>query len=169
MAVTYSGRLKASVEWNDSDAQTLKTVQDASNLAFDQALGNGAGANNFAVQFEEERTIAAGGNYSYDLTALVGTFFGGNITKVLALLKVLLIKNKNTVAGDKLTIDTSVTNHLTAPWEDSITSKQRIAPGSPLVLASLADGFTVDATHKVLKLSNPSAHDITFGIVLLGN
>ena len=168
MPDTLAVNVKASLDWLFKETLDLSIVSDAAKLEFSGSVSDGTAADQCDKLWHDERTVAGGANDDLDLTALVTNLFGTNVTIALAKLKWLLIVNKSTTAGDKLRLDSSVTSGFTGVFGDSATSKLEIGADSPLLVGRRKDGWTVDATHKVLRVHNPGGTAITYRIALAG-
>ena len=165
---TLASEIKASINWLFQEPLALTTVGDASQLSYDDQLSNGAAADQADTIWSDQRTIAASAHDDLDLTNLTHTLFGSTLAIDLASVKAILLINTSTTAGDLLRLDSSVTNACTAPFGGSATSLVEIGADSSLLLSSKKDGWTVDSSHKVLRVVNPSADSITYSIVILG-
>jgi hypothetical protein len=168
MADTLALNVKASLDWLFKETLDLSIVSDAARLEYSGTVGDGVAADQCDKVWHDERTVAAGANDDLDLTALVTSLFGSNVTINFVKLKWLLVVYKSTTSGVKLRLDSSVTNGFTGAFGDSATSKIEIGADSPLLTGRKKDGWTVDATHKVLRVNNPGASAITYRIVIAG-
>lgn len=165
---TLASEIKASINWLFQEPLALTTVGDASQLSYEDQLANGSAADEADTIWSDQRTIAASGRDDLDLTALVHTLFGSTLTITLASVKAILLVNTSTTSGDTLQLDSSVTNACTAPFGGSAASLVQIGADSALLLSSKKDGWTVNSTHKILRVSNLSADSVTYSIVILG-
>jgi hypothetical protein len=165
---TLASEIKASISWLFQEPLALTTVGDASQLSYDDQLTNGAAADQADTIWSDQRTVAAGTNDDLDLTNLTHTLFGSTLSIDLVSLKAILLVNMSTASGSNLHLDSSVANACTAPFSGSATSLVVIGADSALLLSSKKDGWTVDSTHKMLRIANPSASSITYSIVILG-
>jgi hypothetical protein len=165
---TLASEIKASINWLFQEPLALTTVGDASQLSYDDQLANGAAADQADTIWSDQRTVAAAAHDDLDLTNLTHTLFGSTLAIDLASVKAIFIVNTSTTSGDLLRLDSSVANACTAPFGGSATSLVEIGADSALLLSSKKDGWTVDSTHKILRVANPSADSITYSIVILG-
>lgn len=165
---TLASEIKASINWLFQEPLALTTVGDASQLSYDDQLANGASADEADTIWSDQRTVAAGANDDLDLTNLTHTLFGSTLTIDLAAVKAILLVNTATTSGDTLQLDSSVANACTAPFGGSATSLVQIGADSALLLSSKKDGWTVDSTHKIVRVTNTSADAIIYSIVVLG-
>jgi hypothetical protein len=107
--------------------------------------------------------IAGSGSTTIDLQALAS--IQGN--KSLQKLKVLHIRNLSTTAADKVVVGNAGTNAWTAPF-DAATDTVDVFGSSDLFLTNILTGWTVDATHKLLKIANPGGTSITVRVTIAG-
>ncbi len=165
---SLASEIKASIHWLFQEPLALTTVGDASQLSYDDQLSNGSAADQANTIWSDQRTVAASGHDDLDLTNLTHTLFGSTLSIDLASVKAILLVNTSTTSNDRLRLDSSVANACTAPFGGSATSLVEIGADSALLLSSKKDGWTVDSTHKILRVANPSADAITYNIVILG-
>jgi hypothetical protein len=165
---SLASEIKASINWLFQEPLALTTVGDASQLSYDDQLSNGSAADQANTIWSDQRTVAASGHDDLDLTNLTHTLFGSTLSIDLASVKAILLVNTSTTTNDRLRFDSSVANACTAPFGGSATSLVEIGADSALLLSSKKDGWTVDSTHKILRVANPSADAITYNIVILG-
>jgi hypothetical protein len=165
---SLASEIKASINWLFQEPLALTTVGDASQLSYDDQLSNGSAADQANTIWSDQRTVAASGHDDLDLTNLTHTLFGSTLAIDLASVKAILLVNTSTTSNDRLRLDSSVANACTAPFGGSATSLVEIGADSALLLSSKKDGWTVDSSHKILRVANPSADAITYNIVILG-
>jgi hypothetical protein len=167
MASVFSLTLNVGASFSVSEAIDLSTVYNSGGKTYTQTVADGTGASQAKQVFSDTRTLAASGNDDLDLTALTVSAIGNTMTTNLTQLKGILIVNKSTTSGDKLRIDTSVTNGLQALTE-AASGKIKIPPSGHLLISDPVDGMTVDSTHKIVRINNPSAHSIDYDIIVWG-
>ena len=171
MADTVTSNIKASVDWLRITPLDLSNVTDsggtASPPAYSKSLASGTAVDTADRVWADTRTLASAANDDLDLTALTATIFGSTVTVTMAKLKAIYIVHSSTTVGEKLNLDTSVANGLTA-FTGSATGKVSVGADSVLLLTSKKDGWTIDATHKVLRITNAGSASAVYYIVLLG-
>lgn len=165
---TLASEIKASIQWLFQEPLALTTVGDASQLVYDDTLASGTAADEADLIWSDQRTLAAGANDDLDLTALARALFGSTVTIDLARVKVILIVHTSTTAGEKLQLDSSVTNGFTGPFAGSATSKLEIGADSAALLASKKDGWATASNNKILRIHNAGALSATYKMVVLG-
>ncbi|HEX4000642.1 MAG TPA: hypothetical protein VHX65_18990 [Pirellulales bacterium] len=165
---TLASEIKASINWLFQEPLALTTVGDASQLSYDDQLANGSAADQADTIWSDQRTVAAGTNDDLDLTNLTHSLFGSTLSINLASVKAIFLVNTSTTSGDTLQLDSSVADACTAPFSGSAASLLQIGADSALLLSSKKDGWAVDSTHKILRVSNTSPDSITYSIVVLG-
>lgn len=169
MASTLTADLKASLNWLNQETLDLSTVNDSAKLDYSKSLANGTAVDLADRIWHDERTITTGANDDLDLTALARTLYGVSSPVALVKLKVLMIVVLSTVTGDKLKLDSSVTNGYVGPFDGSAASKVVVGADSPLILANKKDGFgAVSGTNKIIRITNPGATSVLYRIVLIG-
>lgn len=175
MAVTTTGSftLDCKATWlqrtvlNDGTSLVDSNSHDASVTA-----AYGAATDQCDTLWHDERTIAAGANDDLDLTSLTRAFANGTVASNFARVKLIHIDLYAGASGDKLVLDSSVTNGYLGPFNGSATSQLAIGPGStdgPTVLSNMRDGFGLTTTsNKVLRVKNPGANPVTYTIAIFG-
>jgi hypothetical protein len=138
-------------------------------LALQQSItfSNGAGANQGDFIWQDSRTLSASASESLDLqTGALTDNVGTAIT--LSKLKVLVVVASGANTNDVL-VGGAGANAITGPW-GSTTDYNTIKPGGMfLIAAPTAAGYTVDGTHKLLKVANSSSGtSVTYQIYVLG-
>ena len=130
---TLASEIKVSIQWLFQEPLALTTVGDASQLAYDDALASGTAADEADRIWSDQRTLAAGANDDLDLTALTHSLFGSTVTIDFARVKAILIVHTSTTSGEKLSLDSSVTNGFTGPFAGSATSQLEIGADSAAI------------------------------------
>jgi len=156
------------LSWAFTDALDLATVRNAGTLSHQTSLATGTAADKADRIWHDSRTVNAGANDDLDLTALTMSLFGSTVTITLAKLKGIYLVNLNTVAGDVLRFDSSVTNGHTGAFGGSNTAKVECGEDDCLKIGNKKSGWTVDGTHKVLRITNPGSNNINYKIALFG-
>jgi hypothetical protein len=169
MAVTYN--LDTEVKLTLRSTFT-KTLDDGSPISDPYAptignisLSNGTGANKGQVQAHEEVTLASLADTTLDLRALAA----GMETKSFDDIKAIVIIVDTVDAGYLLEMgdQAATANKWTACFKDA-TDVIKVGAGGWNVLSTPVDGWTVDATHKLLKFTNPSGGPVTFRYWIVG-
>jgi len=131
-------------------------------------IASGTGINQCNQVWGKTATLAAT-TVTYDLTALTGS---AGETKAFSKVKLLCIFNNDTVAGHDLVCFDAAATAWQAPLDDA-TATVTVpggcsAGGTPLLLANMtAAGWTVDGSHKSLKL-NSGANSVSYTILIAG-
>lgn len=168
MADTQTASLNVTAAINRKTPLDLGDVLSNMSKAFNVEMANGTSASQVDKTWGDTRTVASGADDDIDLRALTETILGSTITTTLAKLRYLFIWNETATTGDYLFIDASVTNAFTGMFVGVTTGKDPIGPASPFVKANIVDGWTVDGTHKVLRIHNAGTHTITYHILIAG-
>lgn len=168
MADTINATLNAVASVYRKTPLDLGDVINTQRSEFSAAIDYGTSASQCDIVWADTRTVTTGANDDIDLRALSDTIYGSAVTFVLAKLSYLYIYNKTATTLYYLNLDSSVANGCTALFDGGATSKVRIGPSSVFVVSSIVDAFTVDATHKVIRIHNNAAGSITYDIVVAG-
>jgi len=98
--------------------------------------------------------------------ALAMGMFDDVITTRFGTVKAIMIVNKNTEGEGSLLVGGAGTQEWCAPF-GMIGDTVRVMPGSPLMLASMRDGWRIEAGAEALKISAVGG-DVTFDVAILG-
>jgi len=172
MAMSLSSSAKLLFDWAWSDALDLSSVIDTAEASEELTYANGTGALQNKVVWHDQRQVAgpAGTADNIDLVSITQTFFGKSIPLALAAIKIIMIVNTNTTAGDDLYIDSSTANSFVGPFADSATSKIEIPAESMIIWAANISGWAPAAgTGDILSIKNDSSNAITYKIVIVGD
>lgn len=169
MSDTLAVEIKASLNWLWEETLDLSTLVDSSRLEVLSAFSTGEAAGQANQLWHDARTLAASSNDDLDLTDLAQAVHGQAVSLGFASIKAILIQNLSTTSGEKLVLDSSVTNGVLTPFNGNGTSKLEIPADSPLLLVNRLDGWSVTAgTGDLLRIHNPGAESIDYKIVILG-
>jgi hypothetical protein len=161
MATTFAGTVVVSLDGSYVQANDKNDVKSILNLDYEQAFANGSGDNQADCQWSDNRTLTAGSSEDIDLTTQIDDF---NVAMGLSELKLLFIKNNSAV--QTLTVFNASSNAFQGPVAASATVA--IPPGGQLLLVNPV-GWTVDGTHKVLKVANAAGVSADYDIIVWGN
>lgn len=130
-------------------------------------LVNGTGAGQADRVFSETRTIAASGNFDYDLTGTLTDVYGQTLAmaRVKAIIIIASAANVNDVV-----LGGAAANQFAGPF-GAVAHTIKVRPGGWLVLATPdATGWPIVAgTGDLLRVANGGAGSgVTYDIVLLG-
>lgn len=168
MADTLAVDIKASLVWLFQDTLDLSIVADVSKLEYAAALADGTAENQADRLWHDQRTVAASANDDLDLTALARTFFGSAVTIELAKVKVLLIVNMATAAGEDLLVGGAAAAAWAAPF-GAAAHKVRVPADSCLLLTNRKSGWDVtNGSSDVLRIANAGTGDITYRVAIIG-
>ena len=168
MSSALNATIKVSAQFAVVDSLDLSSVTDQATIEFLKTIANGTSVDQADILWHDSRSVASGGNDDLDLTALTRSIFSNTVTTNFVKVKAILIIHTSTTTGEKLNLDSSVTNGFTGPFESSITSKASVGADSPLLLASLKDGWATGGSNKVLRVHNGGAASATYKIFILG-
>lgn len=159
--MSFKAEVSAFVGWAwDSGAK------DANNQAIKQEFVEGNAADQAeAVWHVEDVTLNSGATTTLDLSALTRTVLGSTITTALVLVKAILIQNTSANTA-VLTVGAAGTNEWSAPF-GAAGDVLVLPPGASVLLLHPNAGWTVDGTHKALKLA-ASVANATYSIAILG-
>jgi len=162
MAQTISGSVEIKCQYSYANQLVLETPISAFNQSIRKNFTYGSGANKAQAAWTDSRSLATTASEEIDLQALVNAF--GNLS--VAKIKALIISVKTTTTGYRLVVGGAATNAWEA-WTTVPGSTIRVSAGSQLVLTDFVDGGIVDATHKILKISNPSGGTVDYDIIVI--
>jgi hypothetical protein len=136
-------------------------------------LPNGSGTGQADVVWDDERTLAASASETLDLTALTDAFGGAiDLTKVKALLVFADPSNTNDVqvgGGSSNAFEACFgdeTDYTPGTYDSPFAI---VKPGGMFLVVAPAAGYTVDSTHKLLKVKNSAGTtSVKYDIVVIG-
>lgn len=166
MTTNLRSMIRAQIGWTWRDEIGNSTILDANRLQASHDLTDGTGSGQADVVWHaESQTLANGSTAQLQLDALEQTLFGETITLSLSAVKALLLVNRNTASG-RLTIGPAADTPWTGPFGSS-SDRVGVMPDSPLLLAHVTSGWTVQATENLLQLEAADA-DVTYDVAILG-
>lgn len=124
-------------------------------------LTNGTTANKAEKAFYDQRTLASSANETLDLTALTDR---QGAALAFTKLKWIIIRF-TAAAGSKLTIGNAASDAFQAGLSSGATKDV----AELYIDVNATDGFTVDSSHKNLKIANSGSASVTYDIILIGN
>ena len=143
-------------------------MNDDNRLPFAKELSDGSAAGQADVVWHAaDQTLADGHATTLDLTALVQSMFGDTISIALGRVKAILLINRNTTGSAFLSVGGAGSNPWSAPF-GTTGDTVKVMPESPLLMANLRDGWSVDTGSKTLGLQQPSAATCSSNIAILG-
>jgi hypothetical protein len=173
--VSLSGKITTTINFNETlDPSTAERVKRDIDLAISNyALTDGTGAAQANKVWTKRQTLTAT-SATYDLAALALPNVAGSGTgsPLLAFTKIKLIAlyNESTTDGAILYFGNAATNRFSA-YTDTSAARLLCMPGIPLILASTlaqaSNPWTVDATHKDIKIDSGAA-TITYTLIIAG-
>lgn len=154
-----------SVVWNHTyvNALDLNNVTDKLAKTVKKSFTNGSGANKAQAVWTDSRSLLTTTSETLDLNALVNAFGTLSLSKV----KAIMIYPTTATAGYRLLVSAGASNGWSACFGDA-SDVLRVDAGSPALLTSFVDGWTVDGTHKTIKIENPSGGTVAYEILILG-
>lgn len=160
--MAFTGRISISSSFTYQDSSTSTQSTSGTSLveqSEDYTVGTGSSQAEFAYSKAESSAVAV----TYDLNdgSLVD-----QVGRTMALTKIKALVIRNTTSSTSiLTVGDGASNPL-SPF-GVVGDVVKIGPGGCLALTWPVDGFTVDATHKTLKIT-PSAA-ATWEIQIVGS
>lgn len=143
-------------------ALDLTTPTEAIAINKSQSLTNGTGSGQANQVFTDQRTVSAASE-NLDLAGGLTDAFGDTIT--FTGIKMLMVKNLSTTAGQDLTLSG---NFLDDDMLGGGSSTVILGPGGIFFISSPVDGFDVTAGTGDILTVDPAANTISYDIVLLG-
>ena len=135
-----------------SDGSTVTSTGQPNVTAV--TLTNGTGANKAQVQWQGRVTLAGAANSTLDLAALTAGAFAGTIA--MSKIKSIEMQMVTLTTGVAAEIGGAASNAFSAFAKDP-SDIVVLGAGGVLVWTNPVDGWTVDGTHKSLKLTNAHA------------
>lgn len=164
MAITFtSGDILTRVRWNLTNTLDLSAPVDALSQSTTRTFTNGTGANKAQIAVSDQRTLTTATNETLDLKAITSAFGSAAFTKV----KAIRLELVTAAAGYTLKIKAGASNGLSAFFSDA-SDEIVLTAGGGLTLEAPVDGYTVDATHKTLLITNPSGGSAVYNIYVIG-
>ncbi len=131
------------------------------------SLTNGTGANKANFAWQAQYVIGASGTQAIDLRALADEFGNTVAMNVLKALAIKLVSSADTAA--KVQLGAGATNKFSAIFGDPSDALTVKNGGFCCVAVDDATGYTVDATHRNILLTNlSSTQPVTVIIAVLG-
>lgn len=165
MARTVSGTATLTLSVQDNDSQgTYSSDGDNCTVGYSstqQYTGTTPGS---AKQWSGTISLA-GSAQTLDLTALAGL---RGTTETFAKVYLMVIVNNTATTGQPLLVGNAASDAFSAFWSSATNVQSVPSKGSRLVFENFDTGWTVDATHKNLKL-DPSAASFTATVIIIGS
>jgi hypothetical protein len=178
-AQAVSGQIQTSAAMTNTLTGTAGTSKTQVNVGVSQVqISAGTGAGQANEMWSETLTFTADTPVDLDLTALTGE--GGRDVSFAAI-KYLQVINADSVVGHDVLVGDSGTDDWSAPWS-SATNKETVPSGGGAKTQAgnvvgnsmvkenwTAAGWTVDSTHKILRL-DPGSHTVgPVTVLIIGN
>lgn len=163
MNVTGDVNLSVSADIAIADALSSGVIPDA--ISFVQALSNGTGAGKIQQRMAVKKTTVASTPDSYVLSSYVDPNFG---TLALTAVRVIIIVNRSTTAGQDLIFEPDATQPWLAPFASVADGKYPIKAGGVLLLVDPNNGFPVTAGSADRFKIDPGANAIPYSMLFLG-
>lgn len=164
MAVSLTGNMRVVFANSFANNLDISTVTEQLSKTYAKETTSGTGQNKANVQWHDTRTLTTGATETLDLQALAGAAFG---TVNLSKIKALVINVTTTTTGYTLKLKAGASNGFSACFSDP-SDELVITNNGLLALFATGDGYTVDATHKTILLTNPAGGSLTYDIIIVG-
>lgn len=141
------------------------SLQNFLNIAFT----NGFGDHQANVLYVDKRTLTTGTSEDINMYDFGGAVDQVGLTRTVARVKALMIKNLSATNSDELRIGGKATSAAWVSPFDANTSYIKVKGNGMLLLVCLdATGWTVtNATNHLLKIANPGANSVSYQIFVL--
>lgn len=143
-------RVNVNINPNGTLTNTLDYAEATENLQFNPIatlLSNGSGVSQANTWATLASTVAASGNWDIDLTNLDNVFGAVNLSKV----KIFLLHLDSPNGQLYVTVGSGATNG----W--NLISEGREEVWSTYYHENVYNGWTVDGSHKTVRVTNPTA------------
>lgn len=154
--VVLSSTVNIDARSDDETSGTLKKT-----LGVSRYLTGGTGSGQADAYWSDTRSVSAGSNDDIDLTAVVSEL-GFSAVKSI---QVEVLSTSGVLLVGKVG---SVTNGWDGPFHSVTGCYQRVEAEGCWANHCTGAGWTVDATHKVLRVNNPGAASVSYRITLVG-
>ena len=167
MTTTLRSRIDVQVGWSWRDRLGPFTVTDDNRLQVNRELADGIESGQADVVWHAaDQTLPAGESMTFELAALGQSLFDDTIVISLARVKAILVINKSESDDACLLVGGARIDEWCAPF-GMLGDTVKVMPGSPLLLANLRDGWSVEAGHEMLQLQ-AAGGDAVFDIAIVG-
>lgn len=164
MTALLSADVIAKIVTSQAINGTLDTIVAAINVRAPVQFTPGSGSGQISVYWASQRTLTASSTETLDLTALTDSL-GNTIT--FATIKAILIDAADANTND-VVVGAAAATQFVGPLGGTATTITN-KPGAGFIIGSLT-GWTVDSTHKSLKIANSSSGtSVTYDIIIVGN
>ena len=151
--------------WTWVDTNTSRRLTDSVQLSFRRdSLSPTASRDVDIAWYLGSQTLGEDLSVTYDLTSLVQSLFGHEVTFTLGAVKFLYLYNRS--SSGLLNISSGDVTPWIGPFGLS-GDALNVESGTPLCLANFGDGWSVDSTAKNIQLT-ASGGDMLFDIAILG-
>lgn len=164
--MSLTTNLELTLRWLNTSALDLSTAQENTRVSKDDELSNGTGAVDTADYIWSDTRSLAATTENLDLAGGLTNAFGVALT--FARIKAILIHNKNTTAGNNLTVGGAASNAFPLFADD--TDKYTIGPNGIFLIwePSAAAKAVTASTGDILKMDS-GASTITYDIIIVGS
>ena len=164
MADSLTSSISVLIKADDIKDMDLQDGKCNLSLSFSDSLASGTAADQAAVVFHDQRTLAATSE-SLDLAGTLTDTFGGVVT--FAKVRCLHIENVNTTAGNDLVIGGATASALNTLF-GATTDKITVRAGGLLMLWAPKDGYSVtSATADLLKI-DAGTNTVVYNVIIIG-
>lgn len=166
MAKSMTGYANFKAGWTLTDNPTgLASVSETGIVEKNVAFTDGVGSGQVNIRWGSSRSLGNTANETLDLSLLAETISGENVTRELSNIKLLVITN--THASNSIRVGAAASNAFVGPLGGT-TPTIDVPPGASLPLVHPGVGWTVDSTHKNLKIANLGGSTTTYTILVEG-
>lgn len=163
MSLSFSATLQHIIATGFQNVGDISTATDNLGISDSVVFTDGTGDNQAQAHWAKNITLAASADTTLDLSALVGGLFGDI---GFSAIKAVYIRVNSVDAALEIKDGASNGNLL---WHKAAGDITVIPQAGFLQVEHPTDGWTVDATHKTILLTNASgANGIDFDIVVIG-
>jgi len=127
-------------------------------------MADGTGSGKAQHAFYDDRSLTTTASEELDLTAIAAAF--GDV--VFSKIKQILIEVTTATSGYRLEVGGAAANAWTEFVKDASDIVMAYAGGCTVLYNSPVNGGTVDGTHKMLKIYNPSGGTVAYKIWIVG-
>lgn len=167
MALTTTANISCLINFTSVESNGLSRVSDIGEISSEQNFSDGTGNNACDITWHAIRTASGNNSDVIDLTALPFNLFGYDSNVNFHNIKGIAVHNTSETEGYKISLLGTGSNAFKAPFNNG-SGDIPIYPTDCLVLSNSITGWTVDATHKTLTVTNPNPTGIDYEIAIIG-
>lgn len=158
----FAGLVQVKMVFASLDTQEIGYARNAKNQTVSYSLEDGSGSGQAETVYAAQRTVAAGGLDSIDLTNLTQETLGASVPFSFDRLRIIRIANKSQTAGEYLYFGADATNPTT-------NFAVAVGAGSEALIVNQIDHYEVVSGNEFLNTYNPNPSPVSYELYLIGS